>query len=97
MFLCHLTDQNTTRRSCAGWAGCHDGDELLALRVAVIEDRISGETARQVAEYRSPVPLFASGAEAAVHGLRDIEQPGADTLRSIAKIKRVRPDLEFDP
>jgi hypothetical protein len=25
------------RRVCAGWAGCHEGEELLALRLAVLE------------------------------------------------------------
>ncbi|MEV2192415.1 DUF6283 family protein [Streptomyces phaeochromogenes] len=25
------------RRVCAGWAGCHEGEELLALRLAVLD------------------------------------------------------------
>jgi hypothetical protein len=90
LFLCHLTNRQNKERICAGWASCHDGDELLALRLAVIEGRISPETARITRDYRSPVPLFASGAEAAAHGMRDIEQPGNDALRAITKIQRVR-------
>ncbi|NYD51821.1 hypothetical protein BJY14_007804 [Actinomadura luteofluorescens] len=32
------------------------------------------QTAAAVRDYHSPIPLFTSGAEAAVHGLRDLAQ-----------------------
>ncbi|WP_460444275.1 DUF6283 family protein [Amycolatopsis magusensis] len=34
MFQCHqINGDDLQRFICAGWAGCHDGDELLALLV----------------------------------------------------------------
>lgn len=88
LFLCHLTEENG--RMCAGWAGCHDGDNLLALRLATANGRISPETAQFTVGYRSPVPLFASGTEAAIHGMRNIDQPSDDALAAMNKIERVR-------
>jgi hypothetical protein len=41
-----------------------------------------------VFEYTSPVPLFASGAEAAEHGMRDLDQPGEGARRKIAGLLR---------
>lgn len=94
VFLCHQNDKNSTkRRVCAGWAGCHDGDNLLALRVAEINGRITSETAQAVVDYVSPVPLFDSGAEAAEHGRTEIEFPGERARAAIAKVSRKRSDL----
>ena len=76
-------------RVCGGWAGCHDGDELLALRVGTITGELSVETAEAVRGYVSPVPLFASGAE---HGMREIDCPGPEALAAMDKIERLRPD-----
>ncbi|WP_245558286.1 DUF6283 family protein [Nocardia thailandica] len=65
LFQCHLHDSDAaTARLCGGWVGCHQ-PHLLALRVAVFDGRISAETAQACETYRSRVPLFASGAEAA--------------------------------
>lgn len=77
-------------RVCAGWAGCHDGDELLALRIALLLGAMTPETAEAVRDYTSPVPLFASGAQAAAHGLRDIDAPGPQARAAIAKIEGLR-------
>ncbi|MET8997158.1 DUF6283 family protein [Amycolatopsis sp. NPDC004169] len=97
LFQCHQNDTDDTRRRiCAGWAGCHDGDELLALRLAVISGRITPETAQATVNYQSPVPLFDSGAEAAAHGVRNMSDPDAEALRTIEKIRRVRADLVED-
>lgn len=41
----------------------------------------------------SPVPLLGSGAEAAEHSERDIDQPGVDALLTIRKVARTRSDL----
>lgn len=41
-------------------------------------------------DYVSPVPLFASGAEAARHGLADVGQPGPSARRAIDKLLRRR-------
>lgn len=75
---------------CAGWAGCHDGEELLALRIALALGAMTPEVAKAIRGYTSPVPLFASGTEAAEHGLRDIEDPGPKARAAIAKIERAR-------
>lgn len=96
IFVCHLTEGNgKLHRVCAGWAGCHDGDELLALRISVSTSVrvISPETHRLTVLYESPVPLFASGAEAAAHGLRDLEDPSEGARSAIDKILRARPDI----
>lgn len=80
VFMCHQVDG----RLCAGWAGCHDLTQTLAARLH------AAELDPSVFDYASPVPLFGSGAEAAAHGLRDIERPGADARAAIGKITRVR-------
>ncbi|MFJ3728641.1 DUF6283 family protein [Streptomyces sp. NPDC090045] len=58
IFQCHQTEAvNASRRVCAGWAGCPDGDNLLALRMAVLDGRIDAAAYQAVADYTSPVPL----------------------------------------
>lgn len=95
LFHCHQTATDSPRRRiCAGWAGCHDGYELLALRIAVTDGLITHETAEITVEYSTSVPLFASGAAAAAHGLRDIENPGPAASLVAAKIRRVRKDIQ---
>lgn len=94
LFLCHQHDRDDERaRVCAGWAGCHDMDENMAVRIAVARGDITVETARAICHYESPVPLFASGAQAAVHGMREIHRPGPEALAAMDKIERVRHDL----
>lgn len=94
LFLCHQHDRDDDRaRVCAGWAGCHDGDHLLALRVAVASGEITVETADAIRDYASPVPLFTSGMEAAVHGMREIHRPSPDACTAIDKISRQRTDI----
>lgn len=84
LFLCH----QQTGRVCAGWVGCHDMGQSLALRLGALHlDRQSLEA---IFEYESPVPLFASGAEAAEHGMRDVEAPGAGAIKAMDKLKRRR-------
>lgn len=74
LFYCHQNDGPL----CAGWAGCHDTDHLLALRLNPVHPDTFG--------YVSPVPLFASGAEAAAHGMADIDAPGPAARAAIAKL-----------
>src|SRR5205085_516935 len=71
LFMCHQRDGNL----CGGWLACHDRDELLALRMS----RDFDPTAVRL--YSTPVPVFASGAEACAHGLRDIDRPGSDARK----------------
>ncbi|MET8508160.1 DUF6283 family protein [Streptomyces sp. NPDC004787] len=94
LFQCHQTDAGSAvRRVCAGWAGCHDGEELLALRLAVVNGSIDATTYQAVVDYVSPVPLFSSGSDAAAHGEAGIDAPTAEARRLIAKITRTRNDL----
>lgn len=82
LFFCHQQDGHL----CAGWLGCHDQQHLLALRLH--EAAVS-----QLAwEYHSPVELFASGAEAAAHGMKDIASPGQRASEMISRLaaKRMR-------
>lgn len=52
------------------------------------ESAMDAETARAVADYVSPVPLFGSGTEAAGHGLTDLDAPGEKASRTISKLAR---------
>ena len=85
LFMCHQQDGNL----CAGWLGTHGPKNLLALRLHV--DSVKPE----VFDYESPVPLFASGAEACEHGLKGVKQPDAEAKRVIDRLfaKRKRDAL----
>jgi hypothetical protein len=85
VFLCHQQDG----RACAGWAGCHDGDHLLALRFAG-RDGLSPEVADAIRDYRSPIPLHPSGAAAAARGRAELETPGPAAVQLQKKLLRQR-------
>lgn len=51
------------------------------------------EAVAAVRDYVSPVSLFDSGAEAALHGLSGLDRPGLDTLAAVEKIRRRRGDV----
>lgn len=78
---CHQADGQL----CAGWTGCHDMAENLAIRLHAAELDIPA-----ILDYLCPVPLFSSGAEAAEHGKRDIEDPSPAARAVIAKLARLR-------
>ena len=82
IFLCHQQDG----RLCAGWVACHDMAESFGLRMAVGTGTISPEVADSLLDYATTVPLFETGAEAAAHGLSEIEEPGAKARRTIDKL-----------
>lgn len=84
VFLCHQQDG----RICAGWAGCHDMSQSLALRLQVASSGIEPEDLEATLDYESPVPLFASGAEAAKHGLAQVEQPPPEAVKTIDRLAR---------
>ncbi|WP_310404595.1 DUF6283 family protein [Nocardia kruczakiae] len=93
LFQCRQTDADSDlRRLCAGWAACH-GDNLLALRLALVENRISPAVFEATIGYRSPTPLFDTGTAAADHGQRDIDNPSTAAVHTMAKISPRRPDL----
>lgn len=82
VFLCHQQDG----RMCAGWCGTHDMDEALAIRLLGATG--NGEAVNAALDYVSPIPLFDSGAEAAEHGLRDVEHPTAGVAVVHERLRR---------
>lgn len=94
VFLCHQTGRGDRARVCAGWAGCHDTANMLALRFAGPTGTMTSEAVAATLDYRTDVPLFRSGAEAARHGLAEVNRPSARASRTMAKIARVRGDIK---
>lgn len=86
VFMCHQVNDCL----CAGWVAVHDMYESLGLRIASADQEITKENLDAVLEYTTDVPLFASGKEAAEHGLREIEWPPAEAIRTMTKLKRRR-------
>lgn len=76
LFMCHQRDGHL----CAGWVGCHGAENLFALRLPIYNIDPS------VWSYASPVPLFASGVEAYVHGMKDIDDPGPAANRVMNRL-----------
>lgn len=76
-FDCHQRDGNL----CAGWVATHGANDLLALRLAT-------DIAPEVYDYKTKVPVFGSGAEAAAHGMRDIKRPRAAARKAIDRLSR---------
>lgn len=85
LFLCHCSPAEGRPRVCAGWAGCHDMHHSLGVRFAAA---LNPELADALLNYECEVPLFATGAEAAAHGLADVAQPGAQAARVIERLER---------
>lgn len=82
-FDCHQRDGHL----CAGWLACHGAENLLSLRVsAVVHQR---PVTAEVANYKTDVPVFASGQEACDHGKRDIDAPGRAALKKIEGLQKV--------
>ena len=83
VFLCHQQDGCL----CSGWLGHRDANDLLAVRLGLSR----GELDERARDYTTEVPLFGSGAEAAEHGLADIENPGTKAHEVMDKIIRTHP------
>lgn len=75
VFMCHQNDGSL----CGGWLATHGPKNLLALRLA----RLSQDIDPAVWTYDAGVEVFGSGAEAALHGLQDVEAPSAEAQRKI--------------
>lgn len=77
-FACHATPDFL----CAGWAQVHTSRghefDLIALRIARVE---------VIPEITTP--LFASGREAAEHGLAEVNRPGPAAGAAIEKLTRI--------
>lgn len=76
LFMCHQNDGHL----CAGWVGCHDMYHSLAVRLQSV--------APETFDYVSPVPLFASGAEAAAHGLSGVPNPDERAKAAMRKLTK---------
>lgn len=97
LFQCHQNGADSERaRLCGGWVGCHGGEELLALRMAVAGNKMTIEDAQAAMRYSTSVPLFTSGAEAAAHGVRDLENPSMEAMDLIDKIEGQRSDVTYE-
>lgn len=81
-FMCHDSDRSVLDTLCAGWFHCHNSRgrefELLAVRLAEAFGKLDPST------IEDPEPeLFASGVEAALHGVREIAAPSDQAQRTI--------------
>lgn len=85
-FFCHQQDG----RLCAGWVAVHDMNESLGLRVIASLSRMTTEEVEAVLDYQTDVPLFASGTEAALHGLAEVKNPSEDARRLIDRLANRR-------
>lgn len=98
VFLCHQTTVDDPRvRMCAGWCGTHGktpGHDLLALQVGVLVLGVDPADVEAALEYTTDVELWGSGAEAAAHGMRDVDLPSVEALRVASKIIRKRSDIQ---
>jgi hypothetical protein len=81
-FFCHQKDGS----ACSGWLGHRDPHDLLAVRLGVMR----GILDVSCLDYQTDVPLFASGAEAAAHGMKDHETPGPAARATIRKVSKVQ-------
>lgn len=82
LFMCHQRDGCL----CGGWLQTHGTDDLLALRLHEVDESAYG--------YQSDVPTFASGNEAALHGMKEIRNPGPEALAMQGKLLRLREGKE---
>lgn len=84
LFACHQQDGHL----CAGWVGCHDMDESMAVRLAVLSGDLDPEDLEAVLNYESPVPLWSSGMEAAAHGLAEVPNPPSRAKSIMRNLRR---------
>lgn len=81
-FGCHQGDGSV----CRGWLGHRDPGDLLAVRLAILRS----ELPLDAFDYGTDVPLFATGAQAAEHGRRNLAAPDDRARDAAVKIMRVR-------
>lgn len=86
VFHCHQQDG----RVCAGWVGCHDMGQSLAVRLGASRGDLTPETVDALMDYTTPTPLFATGAEAAAHGAAGIRNPDERAHRLILRLLHKR-------
>jgi hypothetical protein len=84
LFACHQQDG----RLCAGWVGCHDMGQNLALRFAEHFGQLTAEEVDEVLDYTTEVPLWSSGTEAAAHGMAEVDEPSPKARKKIDQLAR---------
>lgn len=90
-FFCHQQDG----RLCAGLVAVHDMEECMAFRIMAA--LIPEEEAEAILDYKTDVPLFTSGAEAAAHGEKEIMLPSLEARQMVDKIRRRQQRVRVDP
>ncbi len=81
VFMCHSDNDRIT--ICRGWLDVHTKWDLLALRLAASLGRVL----RGIFDLpKCDVPTFASGTQAAEHGMTDIDDPSPEAQVFIDKL-----------
>ena len=70
--------------------GQYNTAENLGLRIGLSFGIVSGDTFDKTVEYKTDVPLFASGTEAAKHGLRRLNRPPVKARKVIESLTKKR-------
>lgn len=87
VFICHNgggIDDNS--KLCRGWTDCHDGNHLLALRIAQME----GSQLPDGAFEKSSTDVFDSGFDAYAHGMTGVDDPDEKAQRLIDSLQTKR-------
>lgn len=84
IFHCHTAPD----LACSGWVAVFDMTESLGLRIAVSMGLVTDPGVFY--DYTTKVAMFSSGAEAAEHGMRDIENPSPEAMAAVRKIAQQR-------
>lgn len=94
LFLCHQQNGHL----CAGWAGTHDMDETLSIRLAVTMGTMHPDEIQKTIDYESPVSLWESGQEAHDHGVADVSRPSYEAKKIQHKLmmKRERKEARHE-
>lgn len=95
VFFCHGQPEPPVFL-CSGWVGCHDMLNNLALRLyghTHPDHRIDYDA---ILNYHTDVPLFGSGAEAAAHGIRELENPGPAARKKAEQLIKMRRNLKLE-
>lgn len=78
LFMCHQKDGCL----CGGWLKTHGVHNLIALRLRQVDP--------SVFDYDPPTEVFASGAEAYLHGIAHIDDPQPEALKKIQGLLKKR-------
>jgi hypothetical protein len=81
VFMCHQQDG----RVCAGWAGCHDMNHALAVRMLAFT--AEPDVLEAILDYETDVQLWDSGQQACDHGKSGIARPGPRAVRMIEMLE----------